>query len=512
MIPFNPAVFSIFYIAEMLLWITPLFILITLMIVVRIFYVARKEKYSFFQTFFKRKVRAGISIIIFIITAILLVISYDVIKLKRELRALDEGNSERYNEQVRNQQMRRSFVLEHDHLYGEFLFPKGTLVNRYDPSDSGEPTYPLILSGFSAATFAEPTEIAGILATKIENRGLVELAEDQNVGPVYFYATKDGESGWTLDKTTPFMACKKGMVALFEVPSGPGFDINEEFWWKDKDGAEAYFKPSEWQFRYCDNSFTVEVSPAYGLDEAIAIENARLEQKAKEDQKSQTIIKDGVLMDAEPVEFTLSYFLEGMGEYHFGSKREGGKADYSKAYQLFSQAADNGEDDAYYYLGMMNYHGEGTPQNREDALFWFNKAVEAGSNDAIGMIGRIYFEDASIQDYEQALALFKKGAAKGNLTAEFYLGWMSVQGLGVEQDYQQGLEWFKKAAHPLHAVGMTGYDQLAIDAMENIGQIYEKGLLGETDLKSAKIWYEKACLLESMSACEVLIGQKDNVE
>ena len=442
--------------------------------------------------------------IIFIITAILLVISYDVIKLKQELRALDEGSSDSYNEQVRNQQMRQSFVLEHDHLYGEFLFPKGTLVNRYDPSDSGESTYPLILSGFESAAFAEPTNIAGILATKIENRGLIELAEDQNVGPVYFYATKEGESGWTLDKTTPFIACKKGMVALFEVPSGPGFDINEEFWWKDKDGAEAHFKPSEWQFRYCDHSFTVDIKPAYGTDEAIAIENARLAQKAEEDKKSQTIIKDGVLMDAEPVEFTLSYFLEGMSEYHFGVKKSELDDGYHEAYQLFLKAAENDEEDAYYYLGIMNYHGQGTSKDIEKAFYWLNRAVEAGSNDAIGMIGRIYFEDASIQDYEQALALFKKGAAKGNLTAEFYLGWMSVQGLGVEQDYQQGLEWFKKAAHPLHAAGMTGYDQLAIDAMENIGQIYEKGLLGETDLESAKIWYEKACLLESMSACEAL--------
>lgn len=504
MIPFNPSIFIYLFIFDLILWITPLFILMTLAMVVRIFYVTRKDQLSLWKRFFKRKVFAGLTIIVLVITGILSVISYDIIQLKLALSALDsEEFYATYEARDRRQKMRQNFVLEQDHLYGEFLFPKGTLINRNDPSDSGDEDYPLILSGFIAAQFKEPIEFAGVLTTKISARGLVELAEDQRVGPPHYYSSKYGKyGGWVEDRTTPTMFCPKGSVALFEKPSGPGIDLDDEFWWKEKDGAEAHFKPSEWQFRYCNNHFTVDIKPAYGTDEAMAIENAERAKKAEADKKPQTVIRDGVLMDAEPVEFTVSYFLEGMREYHFGVKKGESDDGYAEAYQLFLKAADNGEEDAYYYLGTMNYYGQGTPKDIEKSLYWLNKAVEVGSSDAIGIIGRIYFEDESMQDYAQALALFEKGTEQGNLTAEFYLGWMYTQGLGVEQDYEQALVWFKKAAHPLHAAGMTGYNQLAIDAMENIGQIYEKGLLGEVDLKSALPWYEKACYLDSESACQ----------
>ena len=232
MIPFNPAVFVYLYIAEMLLWITPLFILMTLLIVVRIFYVARKEQSAFWQYFFKRKLFAIFSIIIVIITVLLSVISWEVLTMKRELQRLNEPDSA-YEQRTRNQKMRQNFVLAHDHQYGEFIFPKGTLINRYDPSDDGEEDYPLILSGLRSAEFPEPIEFAGILTTRIEARGLVELAEDQNVGPIHYYSSKYGEyGGWVEDRTTPTMFCPKGSIALFEKPSGPDINLDDEFLWR----------------------------------------------------------------------------------------------------------------------------------------------------------------------------------------------------------------------------------------------------------------------------------------
>lgn len=491
MIPFNPNVFLYFYIAELLLWITPFFILITLLIIVRVVYVARKAKISVWQQFFKRKILAGISIIIFILTGILSVIACETLSMKKELNQLSESYDERY----RNQQMRRNFVLEHDHQYGEFIFPKDTLINRYDPSDNGEETYPLILSGFNQARFAEPVKIAGVMASATDG-SWVELAEDQEVGPVHFYSSKFGKyGGWMIDRTTPTIFCRKGSVALFEKPSGLSFNTDDEYWWKAKDGAEAHFKPSEWQFRYCDHSHKIEVLPAYGTDEAIALEKAQAERQAEEDLKYQSIVKDGVLMDAEPIEFTISFYLEGLQQYM--------NANYSEAYQSFLQAAEYKEKGADYYLGIMNYHGQGTTQNREEALNWLNQAVEAGNSNAVAKIGQIYFEDDDMKDYDRALAIFNEAAKQGNLVAEFYLGLMYAEGLGVEQNYPIALSWFKKASHPMHDAGMAGTHDLSIQAMINIGRMYSEGLLGEKDPKAAESWLEKACYLDSEKACEL---------
>ncbi|WP_158076803.1 tetratricopeptide repeat protein [Wohlfahrtiimonas populi] len=411
--------------------------------------------------------------------------------MKKELNQLSES----YGEKYRNQQMRRNFVLKHDHQYGEFIFPKGTLINRYDPSDDGEETYPLILSGFNQARFAEPVKIAGVMASATDG-SWVELAEDQAIGPVHFYSSKFGEyGGWMVDRTTPTIFCRKGSVALFEKPSGLSFNTDDEYWWKAKDGAEAHFKPSEWQFRYCDDSHKIEVLPAYGTAEAIALEKARAEREAEEDRKFQPVVKDGVLMDAEPIEFTISFYLEGLQQYM--------NANYSEAYQSFLQAAEYKEKGADYYLGIMNYHGQGTAENREEALKWLNQSVEAGNSNAVAKIGQIYFEDAEMKDYDQALAIFNEAAQQGNLVAEFYLGLMYTEGLGVGQNYPAALSWFKKASHPMHDAGMTGTHDLSIQAMINIGRIYSEGLLGEKDPKAAEPWLEKACYLDSKKACEL---------
>src|SRR5699024_6790375 len=336
---------------------------------------------------------AVFTLFILIITAVSSFIAWEFLTIKRELQAINKPDS-KYSQQERHQKMRHNFVLEHDHQYGEFIFPKGTLINRYDPSDSGEENYPLILSGLRYAKFPEPIEIAGILATKIDaTRALEELAEDQHVGPIHYYSPKYGEyGGWVVDRTMPTMFCPKGSIALFEKPSGPRTDINEEFWWKEKDGLEAHFKPSEWQFRSCDNRFEIDILPAFGTPDAIALEEAEDVRRAAEDRVPQTIVKDGVVMDAEPVEFTISFYLEATNHYHFSAKKSGLAEDYEKAYQIFLQAADNGEQDAYYYLGIMNLYGEGTPQNREDALIWFHKAVDAGNSSALGMIGTMYLK------------------------------------------------------------------------------------------------------------------------
>ncbi len=498
MIPFNPNIFLYFYIAELLLWITPFFILITLLIIANVIYVARKEKISVWQQFFQRKILAGISLAIFGLTVMLSVIACNTLSIKKELNQLSES----YDERQHYQQMRRNFVLEHDHQYGEFIFPKGTLINRYDPSDNGEETYPLVLSGFNQARFAEPVEIAGIMASAIDG-SWIELAEDQAIGPVHFYSSKFGEyGGWMVDPTTPTIFCRKGSVALFEKPSGPSFNMDDEYWWKAKDGVEAHFKPSEWQFRYCDDSHKIEVLPAYGTVEAIALEKAQAEIKAEEDRKYQSIVKDGVVMDAEPIEFTISFYLEGLQQYM--------NANYSEAYQSFLQAAKYNEKGADYYLGIMNYHGQGTTKNREAALDWLNQAVEAGNSNAVAKIGEIYFEDAEMKDYDQAWIIFNEAAKQGNLIAEFYLGSMYAEGLGVEQNYPIALEWFKKASHPMHDAGMTGTHHLSIQAMIHIARLYAEGLLGEKDPKAAEPWLEKACHLDSEKACELLKNIRKN--
>ena len=50
------------------------------------------------------------------------------------------------------------------------------------------------------------------------------------------------------------------------------------------------------------------------------------------------------------------------------------------------------------------------------------------------------------QDYQQAVQWYRKAAEQGNADAQNNLGLMYANGQGVKQDYQQAVQWFRKAA------------------------------------------------------------------
>jgi TPR repeat protein len=48
-------------------------------------------------------------------------------------------------------------------------------------------------------------------------------------------------------------------------------------------------------------------------------------------------------------------------------------------------------------------------------------------------------------DYQQALKWFRKAAEQGNGEAEFNIGYMYQEGLGVPASVDQAAEWYTKA-------------------------------------------------------------------
>ena len=49
--------------------------------------------------------------------------------------------------------------------------------------------------------------------------------------------------------------------------------------------------------------------------------------------------------------------------------------DYAEAVRWYKKAADQGDADAQYDLGVAYYNGEGVPQDYAEAYFWENLAV-----------------------------------------------------------------------------------------------------------------------------------------
>ena len=84
--------------------------------------------------------------------------------------------------------------------------------------------------------------------------------------------------------------------------------------------------------------------------------------------------------------------------------------------------------------------------------------------------------------------------------AQYNLGAMYATGEGVNQDYNEAVEWFRKAAAHGHAA-----------AQYNLGVMYDDGTGVVQDRKEAAQWYQLAAVQDHADAQHNLdIMQRDN--
>lgn len=200
--------------------------------------------------FFSWKVRISTGFVL-LVAAWVGLLGYKTAQFKRE-----------FDIESWQRQSRAQFVLERDFQYGEFLVPKGSLVNRYDPFDNGDPQRALGLRGLDALQFKAPVLLAGLWVEALEIApGRMRLAIDQRISPVY--RTDPDTGDWVIDQARPFIDCKAGENVWFNAPL-IDYDIQAEFLVGEPDGATARFKPSQWQFKHCESDWVpMEIKPAF---------------------------------------------------------------------------------------------------------------------------------------------------------------------------------------------------------------------------------------------------------
>lgn len=86
-------------------------------------------------------------------------------------------------------------------------------------------------------------------------------------------------------------------------------------------------------------------------------------------------------------------------------------------------------------------------------------------------------------DSAMAFLLMREAAAKGHSLAIYEVGHRFLEGIGVEKNYQNALQWLEVAAVSPHYIKF---------AMQDLSRIYEEGLGVEVDQSKAKFWQEKA--------------------
>jgi TPR repeat protein len=150
--------------------------------------------------------------------------------------------------------------------------------------------------------------------------------------------------------------------------------------------------------------------------------------------------------------------------------------------ERYGQAAEQGDVEAQYKLGMMYRDGKGVVQNCNQALEWLTKSAEQGHAKAQYSLGEMYALGWCVQqNYQEAFKWCEKAAKQGHAVAQYELGVVFRKGIGVTQDYQQAFRWTKKAAE-------KGYPE----AQNNLGMMYHDGIGVTQDYKQALEWLTKA--------------------
>ncbi len=159
------------------------------------------------------------------------------------------------------------------------------------------------------------------------------------------------------------------------------------------------------------------------------------------------------------------------------------KKDYQKAHQLLTQAAEHGDAQAQYDVGVMHQEGWGVTVDLRIARSWYKRAAHQGHASALFCIGRIYFEGLGVaRDQTRARRYLKKSADQGNAQAQNLLGTCYECGIGGESDLSRARKQYKKAA-----------SQGIAEAQYNLGCMYYFGHGGVRD-------YAKTCLYLQLSA------------
>lgn len=167
-----------------------------------------------------------------------------------------------------------------------------------------------------------------------------------------------------------------------------------------------------------------------------------------------------------------------------------GKGEYQAALKLLRKPAENGDDEAQFFVGMLYRDGKGTARDTAAAMRLFRLAADQGYARAINAVGYAY--DSGIgapQDVGKAIEWYRKAVAANDPGALTNLGILYFEGRGVPQDYDHaGKLWLMAAEYSYGP------------AMNQLGLMYANGTGVARNMRSGLAWWTRSRGLGDLDA------------
>lgn len=137
-----------------------------------------------------------------------------------------------------------------------------------------------------------------------------------------------------------------------------------------------------------------------------------------------------------------------IAQYKLARMYENGRGlnrDYiGKAFEFYRKSAEQGYAKAQVVIGKMYERGLGTNEIIEEARKWYEIAAKNGHPSAQFNLGRIYFSTGKKEDQAKGLTWYIAAAEQSHRKACNQLGLIYYQGIGVEKNIDQALEYFQR--------------------------------------------------------------------
>ncbi len=195
---------------------------------------------------------------------------------------------------------------------------------------------------------------------------------------------------------------------------------------------------------------------------------------------------------------------------------DGVPADPKRGLTLLRGAAEANDVQAALLLGKILWS---TPEQAREGVRWLRVAAEAGQDEAWYVLGLAALRGQGVErDAHAARRLVRRAAEQGLADAQFELSLMLAQGLGGEVDEAGARHWEEQAAQARHpraclnravrAAAQTPPDFRAArrwyiraaeagnaEAAARLSHMYLRGLGIRPDANQARVWFERAATL-----------------
>jgi TPR repeat protein len=150
--------------------------------------------------------------------------------------------------------------------------------------------------------------------------------------------------------------------------------------------------------------------------------------------------------------------------------------DYATAFKEWKAAADHGQAEAQFDLGVLYAQGKGVRRDLTEASKWYRLAADQGNAEAQFALGQMYSRGWGVpRDEADAIRWFQM--ANSVDTDGPPTDWAVVEGYGAERDQASAVYWYTQAADHGHA-----------EAQFNLARLFASGDGVKKDEPQAARW------------------------